>query len=330
MKIPPSYRLSSQTVLLLQQLERLKTRFDLIKKDQEIEKKIVQKSLLRSALFSARIEGNPHQIEEITLGGLHQSQKKSKTELLNIYQTMVYVLSRSWKRDLTVDDIILLHNMVMKSISATAGTLRTEPSAVFSEAGVAIYMTPMPEDIRLLSQHLLFYLNNNSETIIPIKAAVSHYIFEKIHPFLDGNGRTGRLLVHLVLKKWGYDLRGLAPFEEYIEMNLDEYYACLNLPTKDISPFIEYFIKAFVFGLESYLNSIELRRYDNLDSLPPRRYEILQIIKDHRQVSLNFIQRRFFSVSSRLLRYDLKKLQNLGYIRKRGVTKGAVYEPTIL
>ncbi len=61
--------------------------------------------------------------------------------------------------------------------------------------------------------------------------------------------------------------------------------------------------------------------------LPPRRWEILQVIRDHRQVSLEFIQRRFFAVSGRLLRYDLKKLKDAGFIIKRGVTRGAVYEP---
>lgn len=63
------------------------------------------------------------------------------------------------------------------------------------------------------------------------------------------------------------------------------------------------------------------------DSLPPRRYEILQIIRDHQQVSFNLLKRRFLAVSDRLLRYDLKKLQDVGLIKKRGVTKGAIYEP---
>ncbi len=61
--------------------------------------------------------------------------------------------------------------------------------------------------------------------------------------------------------------------------------------------------------------------------LPPRSWEILHVIRDHRQVSFNFIQRRFFAVSGRLLRYDLKKLQDADFIIKRGVTRGAVYEP---
>lgn len=61
--------------------------------------------------------------------------------------------------------------------------------------------------------------------------------------------------------------------------------------------------------------------------LLPRRLEILQIIRDHKQVSFNFLKRRFFSVSDRLLRYDLKKLQDAKFITKRGITKGVIYEP---
>lgn len=62
-------------------------------------------------------------------------------------------------------------------------------------------------------------------------------------------------------------------------------------------------------------------------TLLPVRYEILQVIKDHKQVSFDFLRRRFMGLSPRLLRYHLKKLQDQGFIIKRGITRGAVYEP---
>lgn len=66
---------------------------------------------------------------------------------------------------------------------------------------------------------------------------------------------------------------------------------------------------------------------DNIeDSLLPRRFEILQVIKDHKMVNFDFIKRRFFGVNDRTLRYDLKKLVETGLVRKRGVTKGVYYE----
>ncbi|MDO8551206.1 MAG: hypothetical protein Q7S03_00795 [bacterium] len=62
------------------------------------------------------------------------------------------------------------------------------------------------------------------------------------------------------------------------------------------------------------------------DSLLPRRYEILQVIKEHRSVSFDFIIRRFTAINERTLRYDLKKLCDHGFIHKRGITKGVAYE----
>ncbi|PIS09421.1 hypothetical protein COT75_01945 [Candidatus Beckwithbacteria bacterium CG10_big_fil_rev_8_21_14_0_10_34_10] len=71
------------------------------------------------------------------------------------------------------------------------------------------------------------------------------------------------------------------------------------------------------------MSQIEVIKEENL---LPRRFEILQVIKGNPWVSFDFIKRRFFGVSSRLLRYDLKKLREAGFIIKRGVTKGVVYQ----
>lgn len=62
------------------------------------------------------------------------------------------------------------------------------------------------------------------------------------------------------------------------------------------------------------------------ENLLPRRAEILSIIRDHGLVKFEAIHRRFMGVNGRTLRYDLKKLQEGGFIRKRGVTNGALYE----
>jgi len=62
------------------------------------------------------------------------------------------------------------------------------------------------------------------------------------------------------------------------------------------------------------------------ESLLPRRKEILDIIRDHEVVSSDFIMRRFLVVSSRMIRYDLKKLEEQGFIIKLGTTRGAMYK----
>ncbi|MEK7127670.1 MAG: hypothetical protein AAB838_03030, partial [Patescibacteria group bacterium] len=67
--------------------------------------------------------------------------------------------------------------------------------------------------------------------------------------------------------------------------------------------------------------------FTQTDMLPLRRQELLQIIRDHRTVTLDFLHRRFLNIDDRLLRYDLKQLIDLGFVTKIGQTKGVIYTP---
>ena len=68
------------------------------------------------------------------------------------------------------------------------------------------------------------------------------------------------------------------------------------------------------------------KKLSSEDDLPLRRFEILQIIKDHKIASFDFLKRRFLKIPERTLRYDLKQLVDKGFIKKRGITRGSVYE----
>lgn len=328
MIIPSQYILNQKIVSLLQNTEHLKTKLDLLPQDKTVEEYHRQKSILKSAVYSARIEGNPRMLSEVNLTNINNKQDISKLELNNLYKTLEYILSKQWEYKITLKDLKYLHHLVLKNISSTAGSLRTEPSAVFNEAGVAIYVCPMPEEIPDLLNSWLKYVNNYNEQFSVIKAALAHYSFEKIHPFLDANGRVGRLLIHLILKKENYDLKGLVPFEEFFEKNKQDYYYFLNLNKKYITSYIEYFIGNLNMALKNTLAIQDQKeKLVKEDLLPLRRQEILNIIRDHKQVSLDFIKRRFITVSRRLLSYDLKKLQEAKFIKKRGITRGVIYEP---
>lgn len=327
MIIPPQYHLHHKIVCLLQEITQLKTQLDLLPQNKVLEKYARQKSMLKSALFSARIEGNPRTLQEVSLGSIKNSKEKTKLELNNLYQTLEFILKNSWQRNLTIIDLKSLHSLVLKNLSPSAGSLRVEPSAIFNIAGIAIYVCPMPEDIKGLLKKWLVYINNENEQFVPIKAALAHFSFEKIHPFINGNGRVGRLLIHLVFKKWNYDLRGMVSFEEYLDQYRQDYYDYLNIGKIDITPFIEFFLTGLKISLvEAVKNKNKIKTVEREDLLSPRRHEILQIIRDHQQTSLDFLKRRFMAISDRLLRYDLKKLQDSGFVKKRGITRGVIYE----
>lgn len=121
-------------------------------------------------------------------------------------------------------------------------------------------------------------------------------------------------------------MRGLLSFEEYIDNHRSEYYRMLEEPEKDLTEYLEFMLEAIAEtakeAMEIVLTKEEVKAHE---FLLPRRSEIYLIIKDHKMVNFDTIQRRFPKVKGRTLRYDIKKLQDQGFVRKLGTTRGAYY-----
>lgn len=325
MLIPPKYILTPKVSQLLQSIEGSLEVINSINTPKELEINIRRNSTLKSSLFSARIEGNSLTLEDLPKSS---SKDQKRQEVFNILKALNWIHQRS-ARDLSLKDILNLHKMVMEGLveKSNLGMFRTNIEAIFNQAGIAIYLPPRPTQILPLTQHLIKFINSNKETFVPVRACLAHYSFEKIHPFLDGNGRVGRLLLQLVLAKSGYSMKGLLPIEEYLDQHRSQYYQVLNEPEKDVTDYLEFMLESISETAASAKKEVLTKQDVNIeDLLLPRRAEILNIVKDHQLVSFNTIQRRFMAVNSRTLRYDLKKLQDQGLIKKRGTTKGVYYE----
>ncbi len=249
-------------------------------------------------------------------------ESREVLEVQNLHD--VYERLETYKdRKMTIDLVCEFHRIVMKNISAGAGHLRIEDSAIYNQAGIAVYLTPRPEDVRPLLVELCFYLNSNNDHPAAA-AALSHIWFEKIHPFLDGNGRVGRIMSAFFLKQSGYDFGGLVPLEEYLEAHRDEYYRYLGYDAQDVSPFVEFFLKALVRKVRLVLEN-PLPKTDKYTHLLPRRGEIMRILDDHRIVSMDFLKRRFRKIPERTLQNDITQLIEAGYVKKMGTTRGVRY-----
>lgn len=315
MQINYHCRSTPKITQLLQTLEVNRRLIDLLPSLPHIEHHLRRQSILKSALFSARIEGIGHALP----------QDASKLEVQNILSVSNWLHSVAGPRRLSLQVMRQFHGRVLNNLSPDAGEFRYEASAIFNQAGVAIYFTPPPTEIKPLLAQLIRYTRRIS--ITPVRTAVFHFGFERIHPFLDGNGRVGRLVSTLILKQDGYDFRGLINLEEYLDANRTAYYDLLNLTGKDITAWVEFFINGLVDQSNQVINKLQHQTEDVTSTLLPRRQEILQIIRDHHQVSLDFISRRFLAVPVSTLRYDLRQLAKLNLIKKLGATRGAVYSP---
>lgn len=325
MLIPPKYFLTPKITQLLQSIEASKEVINAISIPPEIENNIRRESSLKSSLFSARVEGNPLTLDDLSKTS---SKDQKRLEIFNILKALNLVYQQQ-SRDVTVKQILNLHKIVITGLASkeNLGLFRTDIGAIFNSAGIAIYLPPRPSQILPLMNKLITFSNSSKELFVPIRACLAHYTFEKIHPFLDGNGRAGRLLLQAILRKSGYGMKGLLPVEEFIDSHRASYYSSLEQSEKDVTEYLEFMLEAIA---ETALKAKELvlqkEKVEAADYLLPRRAEILNVVRDHQMISFDTIRRRFINIPERTLSYDLKKLQDAGLIRKRGATKGVYYE----
>lgn len=323
MTIPPAYSISDEMLSLISKIEAERIYFSSLNLEGQIKENIQRISLLKSSLFSARIEGNSLEISDFEIGS--ETEEEKKKEIFNIFEATRY-LDKNIKGNILTKDIILnLHSMVLRDISPDSGNFRTEISAIFNQAGIAVYMPPPPTQVSKLIDELLVYVNSQEKFPL-IVAFVAHLIFEKIHPFLDGNGRVGRLLISAILKSKGWDFSFAIPFEEYLDEHKDDYYFYLGDGLGNTNSYLEFMLQAFYQQIEKTKDQIKNETAKGVHPfLPPRQEEIFNIIKDQIIVSFDRIRRRFMQVPQRTLRYDLKKLLDRKLIEKSGETRGSYY-----
>ncbi len=140
-------------------------------------------------------------------------------------------------------DLLKAHAAMMQGLIEGAGRLRTTPVGVFDERGNVIHVAPSPSMVPTLMEQLFDWLKT-SDTPPLIKSCVFHYEFEFIHPFIDGNGRTGRLWQTALLAKWK-PVFAWIPVESLVKDHQEEYYQAIACATTKarIDPFILFMLK---------------------------------------------------------------------------------------
>lgn len=323
MKIPLRYSITPEIIELITKIEAYRINFSSLTVPLQIKDNIQRVSLLKSSLYSARIEGNPLELSEVSLT---KTKEVNNLEIFNIIEASHFIENRFNKKALEKGVLLELHKRVLKNINPDAGFFRNEPSAIFNQAGVAVYMSPSPFDIPKMLDKLLAYVNSDSEKFPLVTAFIAHLIFEKIHPFLDGNGRVGRLLVSLILKIKGWNVTFAIPFEENLDENKADYYFYLDQGLINTNDYLIFMLNAFLSEIEEVKKQIEEESVKKEQLfLPPRQEEIFNIIKDHSIISFDMVRRRFLKIPERTLRYDLKRLLDKKVIKKIGETRGRYY-----
>jgi len=184
MKIPPFYQVTQTMLGLISNINA--NHIELSRKNIHIKEKILRKSILKSSLFSARIEGNTLYLNTLNV---QDNSNEDKNEVLRILKAVKFLQQKIRYGDsISVELLFLLHSLVMNGKVGLTHGFRKEMGAIFNQSGVAVYVSPPPTQIKELINKLIIYFHSGKEQFPLILALVFHLIFEKIHPFVDGMG----------------------------------------------------------------------------------------------------------------------------------------------
>ena len=266
---------------------------------------------------SLQIEGNTLSQEQIT--ALIENKRvigpeKDVTEVLNAIK--VYENLESFK---ATDEKSFLnaHQIMMKGLIANPGKYRNKSVGIVKGLEVA-HVAPPFENVPFLMKDLFTYLKKSDEIVL-IKSCVFHYEMEFIHPFLDGNGRIGRLWQTIILME-KYPVFEFLPFETLINKTQKEYYESLALSDKagNSTVFIEYMLHVIDQSLGELLNfkNRTLREMDRIEYF-------LKISSN--QFTRKDYMNTFKDISTATASRDLKKATELNLITKQGKDNQTIY-----
>ncbi|MFH1787392.1 MAG: Fic family protein [archaeon] len=227
--------------------------------------------LKKEAVLSSEMEGTRTSLSEIFLE--EKEKKKSQDddlmEVNNHIRALEVGLKRIKGQDINISLIKELHKILMHKVRGEdkePGQFKTHQNHIGTSRDImkAKFVPASPETTPILLDNLIDYLNNLQRSTELIKAGIMHYQFETIHPFRDGNGRIGRLLITLFLCKTGLLSQPLLYLSAYLKENQKEYNERLfNVSSKgEIEEWLKFFLTAIkVQSGEVYNKTIELENY---------------------------------------------------------------------
>ncbi len=245
----------------------------------------------RNVHASTAIEGNPLTLEQVVAleagRTLTASTDRSELEVLNYFAGLRYVEKNAMKKRLRHEDVFSLHKILALGVmdQGDAGSYRT--------IGVRVgnYIPPPASDVSAMMTELIDWWNELSPKLSPIiSSAILHHRFESIHPFADGNGRTGRALSLWELYRRGFDTHHIFSVDEFYWEDRPRYYAALDGGRKadgDLTGWLEYSAE----GLRETLARVWIRVQafqpggESKLTLRPKQEQLLRLLADHASMS---------------------------------------------
>ena len=301
----------------------------------------IQMHVRSEAVSSSKIEGTKTGMDEVLL-----PEEEIDPERRNDWhEVRSYIKAMNWAieglNELPVSERLVkeTHKILLSRVRGEhkmPGEIRKSQNWIGgSTIRTAHFIPPHHDEIpQLLSDWEKFWHNKTIDVPILIRIAIGHYQFETIHPFLDGNGRIGRLLITLQLIERDFIGKPVLYLSDYFEKNRQAYYDSLDIVRQkdDLEQWIRFFLEGVITtankGKQTFENILELReRYENkiirLGRKTPRARKLLMALFSNPVVNVNNVSDIVgidYPAANRLVRdfENLKIIEELtGYSRNR-------------
>jgi Fic family protein len=299
------------------------------------------RALILEAHHTTHIEGTRLTLEqaERLLAGkpVREADPDDVRELLNYRKAFEFVSEYLEGGGPITEGLIReIHKRLVEGVRGGAAApgeyRRIQNYVVNSITGETVYRPPPAHDVPILMAELVDWLNREKETHPVLVSGIAQFQFVHIHPFLDGNGRTSRLLSTVCLYPAGYDFKRLFTISEYYDRERAAFYRAIQSVREsamDMTGWLEYFVE----GLTTQLTEVKQRgeqamRRDALikeHGLSDRQGKALGHILEHGSLTIQDFERLCSEVNRRSLQRDLKAMVDVGLLVSEGATNQLVY-----
>lgn len=318
MTFNPKFTITPKINKALVEIERVRGFLDAIKLKEDWIADMQKQALILESHHSTHIEGTALSLEQARsilegkkVKGVNRDDER---ELLNYKKAMDFISKYLGKEDPVTEGVVReLHKIIVQAVrggQADPGSYRKiQNYVVNSRTREVIYTPPPPLEVPHLMKEFTDWMNKTEDLSPVLVAGIAQFQFVHIHPFIDGNGRSARLLSTLILYKTGYDFKRLFTISEYYDQNRPAYYQAIQSVRRnnlDMTVWLEYFVE----GLHSQMKEIQqkgeqLIEQDNL------------LLKIKSKIELNSRQQRAVKHLIRNGKISVNEYQSVSFCIRR-------------
>lgn len=273
---------------------------------------------IKTIQSSLEIEGNTLSLEQITAILENKRVLGPKKDILEVRNAIfAYESIDQFKSD-RLQSLLKAHKLLMNGLIESPGKIRSKGVGIVKGSKIA-HVAPGGQMVKPLLNDLLKYLKSSKDLTL-IKSCVFHYEFEFIHPFLDGNGRLGRLWQTLILKE-KYPVFEFIPVETIIKKRQELYYKALSTADKagNSTVFIEFMLGIILDSLEDLLST------QNSALTDVDRLNLFKTFIANGSFTRKDYLRNYKEISAATASRDLREGVERGFLEKSGDKRNTTY-----